>query len=125
MQEGLQGLLPDIAACMAAPDADVQFLNRLQMVVLAKVKHMGSQGSPQGPGQAGGAGPAAGGPPGAGVPGQGLPGGPPGGGAANGQMRTQGAPQAPVGGPGGMQGGVTPPMVSDDLRRELAGAAGE
>ena len=90
MMDGLSQLLPDIAVCMAAPDADIPFLDKLQKVVLLRI-HQPVPQKPTSPGQStpppGGT---PGGPP-AGLQGQGLPGGPPGAGAANGQMRSQGA----------------------------------
>jgi hypothetical protein len=38
MAEGLQKLLSDISAMMAAPDADLDFLGQLQTVVLQKIR---------------------------------------------------------------------------------------
>lgn len=125
MQEGLQALVPDIAVCMAAPDADIGFLDKLQKIVLLRI-HQGSGQKPGGPAPAGppGAGgpppPAAGGP--SGMPGQSLPGGPAGGGAANPQMPSMGPPNAPTG-----PGGVSQPMTPDpdEMRRVLSEAAGQ
>jgi hypothetical protein len=125
MMEGLQSLLPDIASIMAAPDADMDFLDKLQKIVLLRIH----KPSPQQPG-AGGAPPAppagatGGGPeaaPASGLPGGGSPGGPPGGGAPNPQMPSMGPPNAPTG-----PGGVTQPMNNnpDEMRRVIAEAAG-
>ncbi len=124
MVEGLSNVLPDIALCMAAPDADIPKLTKLQQVVLLMIHEPSKQ---QPPGGQPGAGPpsgapgAPGGPP-AGLQGQGLPGGPPGAGAANPAMRSQGAPQPPS-----QPGGVTKPMTPDpeEVRRVMSMAAGE
>lgn len=125
MQAGLQALLPDIANCMAAPDADLVFLRKLSDIVLLKIH--GPKGPQGAPGAAGGApGPGAagapGGPPGGAPAGMGAPGGPPGGGAPNGQMPGMGAPQPPM-----QPGGVSAPMTlpPDEIRRTLAEQAGE
>lgn len=126
MMDGLSALLPDIAVCMAAPDADIEFLDKLQKIVLLRIHQpsgaKGPPGAPSGAPQSPGGtpGPGGGGAPGA-LQGQGLPGGPPGAGAANGQMRSQGAPQPPT-----EPGGVSKPMTPDPemVRREMALAAG-
>lgn len=122
-KDGLSNLLHDIADCLAAPDADMQFCMKLQQVVLLKMKSGGGQ--PQG--QPGGMGGGPAGPPGGagGAPaGMGMPGGPPGGGAANQAMQSQGAPVSPAG--VGPTGGVTRPLGLDpeEVRRVMAEQAG-
>lgn len=127
MMDGLSALLPDIAVCMAAPDADIPYLDKLQKIVLLRI-HQGANQPPGAPGggQPGQASPGAAPGPGGGAPGalqgQGLPGGPPGAGAANPAMKSQGAPQPPT-----EPGGVSKPMnlAPDEVRRELAAAAGD
>lgn len=124
MMDGLSALLPDIASCMAAPDADIPALDKLMKIVLLMIHKPMEQGAkPPGQPAVGGAspGPGGGGAPGA-LQGQGLPGGPPGAGAANPQMRSQGAPQPPT-----EPGGVSKPMnlAPDEVRRAMAMAAGE
>lgn len=116
MVEGLSSLVSDIASIMAAPDADIEFLDKLLKVVLLRIH----QPAHQGPGTAPGAAP--GGPPsGEGIPGAGVPAGPPGGGAPNDQMVSAAAPEAPT-----QPGGVSKPMTPnpDEMRRILAEAAG-
>ena len=126
-QEGLQGLLAPIANCMAAPDADVQFLDRLSKIVLLRLHQppQQAQGAPGGsPAPASpAAGPGApGGPPGGAPAGMGMAGGPAGGGAPNPAMPGGGAPEAPT-----QPGGVSKPMnlPSDEVRRVVAENAGE
>lgn len=125
MIEGLQQLLPDIANCMAAPDADMPYLKKLQDVVLLKIHQPQPQQPPGAPGAAGpapGGAAGAGGPGGPPPPGPGAgPGGPPGGGAPNQAMPGMGAPAAPT-----QPGGVTQPMTPqpDEMRRILAEQAG-
>lgn len=131
MIEGLQNVLPDISLCMAAPDADMAYLTKLQQAVLLKIHEPKPKQQPAGPGGpgAGAAGPTvpspgAGGPadqPG-GLPGMGLPGGQPGGGAPNGQMMSGGAPEAPSQ-PGGV--GKSYQLPPDEIRRMMATQAGE
>jgi len=125
MMEGLQALLPDIAYCMAAPDADMDFLDKLQKIVLLRIHRPTQQPPGGGPPPTGGPGAAApGGPAGAappGITGAGAPGGPPGGGAPNQQMVGMGAAEAPT-----QPGGVSKPMTPnpDEMRRVLAESAG-
>jgi hypothetical protein len=129
MMEGLQALLPDIAVIMATPDADMDFLDKLQKIVLLRI-HKPAPQPPGGPPGAGGPGAAApGGPsspggaaPPPGITGAGAPGGPPGGGAPNQQMPSMGAPEAPT-----QPGGVSKPMTPnpDEMRRVLAESAGQ
>jgi hypothetical protein len=125
MQEGLQALLPDIAVIMATPDADMDFLDKLQKIVLLRIHKPapqppggppGAAAAPGGPSSPGGAAP----PPG--ITGAGVPGGPPGGGAPNQEMPSMGAPEAPT-----QPGGVTKPMTPnpDEMRRVLAESAGQ
>lgn len=130
MQAGLQALLPDIALCMGAPDADMPYLTKLQQAVLLRIHQpkpaQGPGGQPGGgPAGATGAPPAGaggpGGPPG-GLPGQGLPGGQPGGGSPNQQMQSGGAPEAPSQ-PGGV--GKSYQLPPDEIRRMLATQAGQ
>lgn len=124
MMEGLQALLPDIAVCKAAPDADIQYLDKLEKVVLLRIHQPKPQQTPGQPGGAGGAPggpPAGGGGPGGGLPGQSLPGGPAGGGAPNPQM-PGGGPPAPPTEPGGVSKPMTPDP--DQMRRVLAEQAG-
>lgn len=123
MQEGLQALLPDIANCMAAPDADIDFLDKLQKLVLLKLHSPAGkqQPGPGGTATPGGAAPG-GASPSAGIPGAGVPGGPPGGGAPNGQMVSGAAPEAPT-----EPGGVSKPMNRinpDEMRRIISESAG-
>ena len=85
-QEGLQALIGPIANCMAAPDADIQFLDKLQKIVLLRLHQPPAkpQGAPGGaPGQGGPPTPpgAPGGSPGGAPAGMGVAGGPAGGGA--------------------------------------------
>jgi hypothetical protein len=124
MQAGLQALLPDIAVCKAAADADIPYLDKLEKVVLLRI-HQPPQspaqagpgaGAPGATGPAGGSA-AAGGPP----PGMGLPGGPAGGGSPNQAMPGGAGPVAPT-----QPGGVSKPMTPDpdQMRRVLAEQAG-
>ena len=127
MQAGLQALIAPIANCMAAPDADMQFLTKLQQIVLLRI-HQPGQKAPGSPGGAPGMGspPAPPGAPGGspdGAPaGMGMAGGPAGGGSPNQQMPGGGAPEAPT-----QPGGVSKPMTPqpDEIRRVLAEQAGQ
>lgn len=125
-QEGLQALIGPIANCMAAPDADIQFLDKLQKIVLLRLHQPPAkpQGAPGGaPGQGGPPTPpgAPGGSPGGAPAGMGVAGGPAGGGAPNPAMPGGGAPEAPT-----QPGGVSKPMnlPPDEVRRTLAEQAG-
>ena len=122
---GLQALVPQIAVIMATPDADIDFLKQMQMIVLAKLHEPKPAPHPPGGAPAGGPPPPGGAPGGApaGAPaGMGLPGGPAGGGAPNGAMPSGGAPEAPT-----QPGGVSKPMTPDpeEMRRILSQQAGE
>lgn len=52
MSEGLQRLLSDVAQMATAPDADLQFLTQLQMMITQYLRSFAPQGTPQagGPG---------------------------------------------------------------------------
>ncbi len=107
--DGLKKILSDIAQVSILPDADPQFIQQLQQMVVDHLKQMGSQQNTPG-GMAGPAGPPPpGGPPGMAPPGAGSP--PPG-------MMTGGAqPGLNIGGQDGM-----PNM--DELSRMLQSGAG-
>lgn len=102
-----------IANAKLSPDADMAFLNKVEMVIMGRIKHQDAQSQqpggaqPPGPSAAGGGAPAA---PGA------SPGGPPG--------------AAPPQGVGPPPGGPTPhaaipPPDMDDVRRTIAQTTGE
>ncbi len=130
MMEGLQALLAPIANVMAAPDADMPFLQKLQQVVLLRIHQpkpgqgQGAPGAapPGGPLTAGGAPGGTPGGPGGAPAGMGMAGGPAGGGSPNPAMPGGGAPEAPT-----QPGGVSKPMnlPPDEIRRVLATQAGE
>lgn len=110
MLQGLQQILSELGALMAAPDADHQFLATLQKVIVMKIKQ-GTQQAVSGGG-----------------PGGGGPGGPPpnqigpGGGAGMGGLVNQDALQA-QGAMGGAPGGA-PAMTNPDEMRRMVGATG-
>ena len=118
MAEGLQKVLGDLSVCLVAPDADMQFIQAVQNLIVTRLKQgIGGQpgGAPGGPGGA----PGAGGPGMPGMPpqmGQGGPGGAPGG------M----LPGAMGGGQGGVPGVRSMPQLPpvDELRRLLQSQAG-
>jgi hypothetical protein len=124
MAEGLQKVLADLSACLVAPDADMQFIQNVQNLIVTRMR-AGIGGTPGmgGPGQGQPGQPPQGGPGGP-QPGQ-MPGGPGGGGMPPGAL-----PGA-LGGLGGMGGGGVPGVRSmpqmppvDELRRLLQGQAG-
>ena len=108
--DALGDVLMAITSASLAPDADMDFIEKIRMVVLGKLKHMGQPSQPGAqPGAAGGGqpGPPSGGPP---------PGGP----AA---APPPGAAQAPP------QGGPAPHpnipgMDPDEMRRVIAQTTG-
>ena len=119
MADGLQKVLQDLSACLVAPDADMNFIQNVQNLIVTRMKAgiggtpgMPAPGGPQGgPGAGGMPGPpmGAGGPPGGPQPGMGglpLPGGP---GAGPGVPGVRSMPQIP-------------PV--DELRRLLQSQAG-
>jgi hypothetical protein len=105
MNDGLRKLLGDIGMLMATPDADQQFLSKLQQAIYTRM----GQPSPQG--QPGGQAPGA---PGQPPQGPGMPPGPP-----------RPMPGGGVGGQGGFGGaGMGNAMPNpDELRRILQGGA--
>ncbi len=109
MNDGLKKLLGDIGQLMATPDADQQFLAKLQQAIYTRM----GQPSPQGQGAPG---QQPGGMPGAAPP-QGAPGQPPG--------PPHAMPGGGVGGQGGFGGaGLGNAMPNpDELRRILQGGA--
>lgn len=106
--DALGDVLMDITNASLAPDADMDFIEKLRQVVLGKLKHMGQSPGAQ-PGAAGGGAPAGGPPPGgpaAGPP----PGGP------------QQKPPPPQGGPD--PHASMPDMDPDEMRRVIAQSTG-
>src|ERR1035437_7997606 len=108
MMDGLSALLPDIAVCMAAPDADIAYLDKLQKIVLLRIHQGANQppsggapGTPPSPGAAPGP---VGGSPGA-WQARAPQGAPRGAGAPNPAMRSRGPPHPPPD-----PGGVSKPM---------------
>ena len=107
--ESFQAALGDIHMAIAnaklAPDADMGFLNKIEMVIMGRLKHDPNQ-------QPGGAQPP--GSPGGGAPGGPPPGAPPGAQAAppmRGNATPGGGPQANA---------AIPPPDMDDVRRTIA-----
>lgn len=102
--DGMGKILGQLGSLMAAPDADVMFVQKLQMVIAARIHQgvqqaMPVQGAPQG--------------------GQGSPPGPPGG--------QPGQPGGQMAGPPGVNGvnQLAQPPNPDELRRMIgAGASG-
>lgn len=94
-----------IANAKLAPDADLKFLNQLEMVVIGQIKHTGGQqpGGAQPPGQ----------PPGGGAPGPG--GAPPGGPPPRGNATPGGGPTANT---------AVPPPDMDEVRDTIAQTTG-
>jgi hypothetical protein len=103
-------LLSDIGGMMATPGADIEFLQKLQMVIAQKVQEMVHQAIPSPGGQPGG--PPPGGGMGSPMPGPG--GGPPGGPGLAG----------PPAGVNGVQQLAQPPNP-DELRRLVGQGAGQ
>jgi hypothetical protein len=104
-----------IAQAKVAPDADLGFLNQLEMVVMGRLKHPDQQQQP------GGAQPT--GPAGGGAPGPPASGGAP----ADGPPPPGAAPSPPQGPP---QGGpdphaAIPKMDPDEMRRVIAESTGQ
>lgn len=128
MNEGLQKVLSDLTQCMAAPDADMDFISKVQNVVVMRMKQ-GIGGTPNP-----GAQPSPGGSPG----GPGGPGGPGAGGPPNAASGPPGGLPGAMGGPGGAipgPGAASPPGVPgvrsmpqmpnpDEIRRLLQSRAG-
>ena len=119
--DGLKGLLPVVAQCMAAPDADIRFCQALMVAISGKLKGGQPQGATAGVGGAPGGGPpdastGIGGPP----PGMGMPGCPAGGGAGNQTMPNL---TGPTQAPGGAPGVGTPTVDPDELRRVISNNA--
>ncbi len=114
MNEGLQKILQDVGLCFSAPDADMQFLQTLQLAVVQRMKQgagqPGQPGQPPQPGMGGGQPPGMGGPPGSMPPGTNL-GGP-------GGAQPQQSPGVP-----GVRSMPTMPNP-DELRRIVAQMAG-
>lgn len=112
--EGLKKLLGPITQLMVLPDADVEYLTNLQMVIRNKVMGAYMEAAQLGPMGS----PAAGGVP--------VPGSPVG---ADGSVPSLGlgpgapTPMGPGGASGGGAGGIAPPNA-DELRRVLAAGAG-
>lgn len=102
--DALGDVLMDITNASLAPDADMDFIEKLRTVVLGKLKHMGQQNPGAQPGAAGGGGQA--GPP---------PGGPPPGGPGQ-------KPPPPQGGPD--PHASIPNMDPDEMRRVIAQSTG-
>ena len=100
-----------IANAKLAPDADLKFLNQLEMVVIGQIKHTGGQapGGAQPPGSQG--------PPGGG------PGGPPGGPGAPGQPGPPPRGNATPGG-GPTANTAVPPPDMDEVRKTIAQTTG-
>jgi hypothetical protein len=131
MAEGLKKIVAQIAQLSLLPDADFQFLTKLQFVIKNQIAKAAAQGPHAGMG---------GGPMGAG--GMGGPGGPPGGPQGGPQGGPSSAmppaslsltnslpppnPPSPpgAGGGGGGMGGLGVSTDADELRRVLSGAAG-
>lgn len=114
--QGLGKTLGDLGSLMAAPDADMMFLQKLQMVISARI-HQGVQQAMPGPqGQSGGQQ----GPPGQGGMGS-PPQGPPGMGPAGGQ------PGGQLAGPPGVSGvnNLAQPPNPDELRRMIGAGGGQ
>ncbi len=108
--QGIGKILGDLGSLMAAPDADVMFLQKLQMVIAARI-HQGVQQAMPTPGQQG--------PPGQGGVGS-PPQGPPGQGPAGGQ------PGGQLAGPPGVNGvnQLAQPPNPDELRRMIGAGSG-
>ena len=103
--DALGDVLMDITNASLAPDADMDFIEKLRTVVLGKLKHMGQQSQPGAqPGAAGGGGA----PPSPPPPGGAAPGGP-------GQAPPQGGPQPHPN---------IPQMDPDEMRRVIAQSTG-
>ena len=110
--ESLNDVYMAIANAKLAPDADLQFCNQLEMVVMGRLKQPAPKpGGAQPPGAAGGGAP--GGPPGA----------PPGGPAPSpGGQVPPGNQTPPQGGPAPHPS--IPPMDPDEMRRTIAESTG-
>lgn len=112
--EGVKKLLGPISQLMMLPDADVDFLSNLQLVIRNRVMSQYMSAAQLGPAGGGGMGQ----PP--------MPGSPM---AQDGSMPGMGlgpvppTPMGPGGGAGGGSGGIAPPNA-DELRRVLAAGAG-
>lgn len=118
MAEGLSRVLADLSACMTTPDADIDFLSKVQGVVVGRMR------AGAGPGMMQGAAPGA-----TSVAPGAAQGGPGGAGAPPGAL---GPPTQPGAGPGMMAGPPTPngvtslaqPPNPDELRRMIASHVG-
>lgn len=110
--EGLKKLLGPVSQLMMLPDADVDYLTNLQLVIRNKVMGAYMQAAQLGPGAEAGQPPLPGSVMSAdgAVPSMGLPPVPP-------------AQMGPGGGMGGGASGITPPNA-DELRRVLSAGAG-
>ena len=103
-QDALGDIFMAIANAKLSPDADLGFLNKIEMVVMGRLKTPPAQpGGAQPPGQSG--------PPGGGAPQGPTPGGPPPGGAA-----------VPQGGPN--PHAAIPPPDMDQVRDTIAQTTG-
>jgi hypothetical protein len=103
-QDALGDIFMAIANAKLSPDADLGFLNKIEMVIMGRLKHSDQQpGGAQPPGQPG-------------SPGGGAPQGPPPGGPPPGEA----AP--PQGGPA--PHAAIPPPDMDDVRRTIAQTTG-
>ena len=103
--DALGDVFMSISNAKLSPDADLGFLNKLEMVVMGRLKHSDQQqpGGAQPPGPAG-------------PPGGGAPPGPPPGGAPPGGPPPQGGPQPHA---------SIPPPDMDEVRKTIAQSTGE
>lgn len=116
--DGVNAAMQDLAAAMAAPDADLHFGTEVIKLLgtFIQSKHAPQQSpAPGGGGQT---------PPGAGAPpGMSTPGGPAGGGAQNPAMRSMQPPSGPSQPGSGPTPGLTP--NPDEMRRVMQEVAGQ
>ena len=111
--DALGAIIVDVAQAKLTPDADMKFLNTIEMVLMGRLKHPDQQG-PGGAQPTGAAGAPGGEPPGG-------PGGPPAGGPPPGPG---GPPPGPPPGPGTQSAPGFPTPDPEDMRRTIAQTTG-